>query len=367
MSDNGTMSTFAGTGAGGYSGDGGPAEAARLYYPFKVATDGSGAVYIADSSNNRIRRVSDNGTISTFAGTGAAGYSGDGGPAEAAQLNYPYDVATDGMNNLYIADRTNNRIRRVSDNGTISTFAGNGQGYSFAGDGGPATAARLYFPGGVDAGSSGNVYVSDTENNRIRMVDIGGTIDTVAGNGPAGYGGDGGPAAEAPLGYPTSTALDSLGNLYIADFGNSRIRKIDMSGTITTFAGNGQYGYSGDGGPADAAELNNPACVTIDDLGSMYIADMTNHVIRKVVDNGTITTFAGTGTGGYSGDGGLATAAQLRRPRGVWWLPARVSSILPIPTITLSAGWPITAPLPLLPGLAPPAIQATMARPQRQS
>ena len=312
----GVISTVAGDGMRGYGGDGGPAAAAQLFLPTGVALDGAGNLYITDTSNNRIRKVDAAGVISTVAGDGTRGYGGDGGPATAAQLSSPYGVALDGAGNLYIADTRNDRIRKVDASGAISTVAGDGtQGYS--GDGGPATAAQLRLPYGVALDGAGNLYIADTSNDRIRKVDASGAISTVAGDGTRGYGGDGGPATAAQLSLPFRVALDGAGNLYIADTYNNRIRKVDASGVITTVAGDGTRGYGGDGGPATAAQLDLPYGVALDGADNLYIADRNNHRIRKVDASGVITTVAGDGTRGYGGDGGPATAAQLDLPYGV--------------------------------------------------
>ena len=309
----GTISTVAGSGASGFSGDGGAATAAQLYLPWGVAVDGAGNLYIADTHNQRIRKVDTTGTISTVAGTGAWGFSGDGGPAIEALLSYPSGVATGGAGNLYIADSGYNRIRKVDTTGTISTVAG-GRKY---GDGGPATATELDRPSGVALDGAGNLYIADRRNQRIRKVDSTGTISTVAGAKIQGFSGDGGAATAAELRFPSGVALDNAGNLYIADRSNHRIRKVDSTGTISTIAGTGTEGFSGDGGAATAAEIDSPWGVVVDGAGNLYFADSDNHRIRKVDTAGTISTIAGTGTEGFSGDGGAATAAQLSAPRGV--------------------------------------------------
>ena len=315
----GTISTIAGTGEQGYGGDGGPATQAQLRYPSGVTMDGAGNLYIADAGNHRVRKVeAATGTISTIAGTGEWGYGGDGGPATRAQLRYPSGVTVDGAGNFYIADSRNNRIRKVSAfTATISTIAGTGE-WGYGGDDGPATQARLGNPQGVAADGAGNLYIADFRNNRIRKVEAAtGTISTIAGTGEWGDSGDGGPATQARLGYPEGVAVDGAGNLYIADFRNNRIRKVEAAtGTISTIAGSGEWGYSGDGGPATRAQLGYPSGVTVDGAGNLYIAD--GRRIRKVdATTGTISTIAGTGEWGYSGDGGPATQAQLRYPSGL--------------------------------------------------
>ena len=311
------INTFAGNGVAGYSGDGGAAVAASLNYPISVGVDAEGNVYIADVNNHRIRRVRVDGIITTFAGTGSPGFSGDGGPATAAQLNAPRGVAVDGAGNVYIADTSNYRIRKVGTDGAITTFAGNGVG-TYAGDGGPATAASLNWPlGSVAFDGAGNVYIADHKNHRIRRVDAAGIITTFAGNGVGTYSGDGGLATEASLRYPIDLAMDDTGNLYIADYNNERIRRVSPDGIITTYAGTGVAGYLGDGGPATDARLYRPHGVDLDTAGSLYIADQFNHRIRRVTPDGLIGTVAGTGTAGFSGDGGDATAALLNQPLDV--------------------------------------------------
>ncbi len=395
----GFLTTIAGTGTEGYAGDGGAATEAELDTPQGVAVDGLGQVYIADRGNNRIRRIDTEGIIATVAGSGLPrnhGDSGDGGPATSAQLYYPADVVVDGLGDLYIADTSNNVIRRVDSAGIITTIAGSGI-LGSAGDGGAATSAQLSSPYGVAVDANGEVYIADTGNNSVRRVDTSGVITTFAptsgldqpfgvttygadvyiadsGNGRildldmagnvepftpsatlssphgvavnalgtyiadtdhdvilyvdsagdvttiAGGGstiGDGGAATDAQLGDPNDVAIDALGEVYIADTNNSRIRHIDSSGVITTVAGTGTFGYSGDGGAATAAELSAPESVAIDGLGNIYIADESKNRIRRVDPDGTITTVAGTGTLGYSGDGGAATAANLSLPYGV--------------------------------------------------
>jgi sugar lactone lactonase YvrE len=278
---SGTITTVAGNGTPGFSGDGGPATNARLAYPTGVAVDAAGNLYIADRLNSRVRKVSTSGTITTVAGDGSAGFSGDGGPATNAQLAGPYGVAVDAAGNLYIADFQNSRVRKVSTSGTITTVAGDGS-FGFSGDGGPATNAQLAGPNGVAVDAAGNLYIADINNHRVRKVSTSGTITTVAGNGTPGFSGDGGPATNARLRPPTGVAVDAAGNLYIADIFNQRVRKVSTSGTITTVAGTGIYGFSGDGGPATNARLAYPSGVAVDAAGNLYIADQNNHRVRKV-------------------------------------------------------------------------------------
>jgi uncharacterized protein (TIGR03437 family) len=309
----GVITTIAGNATAGYSGDGSTATKAQMNFPTGGAMDSSGNIYIADSLNHRIRKIN-GGTISTIAGNGGLSYSGDGGPATSAQLNAPEGVAVDSSGNFYIADTFNNVVRKVSASGAISTFAGNGTA-GYGGDGGAATAAQLNRPQGIAVDSGGNVYVADSQNARIRKITPGGSISSVAGNGTPGYGGDGAAATAAQLYVPTGVAVDSAGNLYIADFTNNRVRKVS-GGIITTVVGNGLAGYSGDGGPAASARVNGPVSVAVDSAGNLYIADLNNNAVREV-SGGNIMTIAGDGVPGISGDGGPATAAMVGNPTGL--------------------------------------------------
>jgi sugar lactone lactonase YvrE len=309
------IKTVAGNGASGFSGDGGFALAAQLNNPSGVVVDAIDNLYIADSLNNSIRNMTI-GIISTLAGNGTAGFSGDGGPATAAKLNRPTGVAVYSAGNIYIADTGNHRIRKITLAKVISTIAGNGT-QGFSGDGGPASDAQLNNPSGVAVDSTGNIYIADTSNDRIRKITVSGVISTVAGNGNRGYSGDGGPATAAQLSNPSGVAVDFADNLYIADTSNNRIRKVTAAGMISTVAGNGAYGFSGDAGPATAAQLSNPSGVAVDAAGNLFIADQLSNSIRKVTIAGIISTVAGNGTAGFAGDGGPATAARLSRPTGV--------------------------------------------------
>jgi sugar lactone lactonase YvrE len=320
----GIINTVAGNGTAGYSGDGGAATSAELYFPQSGAVDTAGNIYIADTWNHRIRKVTaSTAIISTIAGNGTEGYSGDGGAATSAELNAPSGVAVDAAGNIYIADSNNNRIRKVTvSTGIITTVAGNGTaGYS--GDGGLATNAELntiYGPGSAVAlDAAANIYIADQFNNRIRKVTVStGIITTVAGDGTTGYSGDGGAATSAELNGPDGVALDATGNIYISDTYNYRVRKVTVStGHISTVAGDGVNGYSGDGGVATSAAIGEPGHIAMDTAGNIYIPDMDYRVRKVTVSTGDISTVAGNGTLGFSGDGGPATSAELYFPGGV--------------------------------------------------
>ena len=311
----GTITTIAGTGKAGFSGDGGPAARARLKYPTGVAVDPQGSVYIVDQGNSRVRQVSPDGKITTIAGTGKAGFSGDGGPATSARLMTPQGVAADGQGNVYIADYGNHRIRKVSADGRITTFAGTGK-KGFSGDRGSAVAAKLDYPQGVAVDGKGNVYIADTGNSRVRKVTADGKIMTFAGTGSTGLSRDGGPATSATLFRPTGVAVDEDGNVYIADFLHYKVRKVNPGGMISTIAGTGAAGLSGDGGRATAAELI-PTSVALDRQRNVYIGDFHKDRVRKVTPGGRITTFAGIGIRGSFGDDGPAITAQLYHPSDV--------------------------------------------------
>ncbi len=309
----GSIQTLVGTGAAAYSGDGGFASAASVNHPRGLALDANGNLYFADTDNSRVRRVAPNGVISTVVGTGNFGYGGDTGLAVNATVSDVMAVAVDGAGNLYIADASNRRIRKVGSDGKITTIAGTGvEGYS--GDGGPATSAMIGRPVALAFDGSGNLYFADSSAQRIRKISTNGTITTVAGNGAQAFAGDGGSATSASLGFPLGVAFDASGNLYIADADHNRVRKVTPGGIITTFAGNGQGGFSGDGGPAANASLNIPSDVAVDSAGNVYIADAGNNRVRKVDPSGKITTIAGMGTNGYNGDGNASTESLLNYP-----------------------------------------------------
>jgi trimeric autotransporter adhesin len=360
----GAINYVAGSGSVGFAGDGGSAIATTtntgpgvaLYGPLAISFDSAGNYYLADSGNARIRKIDTKGIITTVAGNGTIGFAGDGSAAASANLNQPSGVAVDKQGNIYIADTGNARIRKISSSGTISTVAGNGM-VSYSGDGGSATAAQLNGPLGVAADNSGNLYIADSQNgvvrivkkgsiasagggtlviprgvatdaagnayvadaqdNRVRKIATDGTVTTYAGNGTNGFAGDGGPAANAELSSPAAVALDAAGNLYIADLSNLRIRKVSTNGNISTVAGNGLQSYAGDGGPAVSASLNAPLGVAVDPSDNLYIVDSASHVIREVTLDGNINTIAGTGAPGFTGDGGPAVSAQLASPTGI--------------------------------------------------
>ncbi len=303
------IDTFAGTGEPGHGGDGRRAVEARLSFPSGVAVDNSGKVYIADFFIQRIRRVDTTGTITTIAGTGEPGYGGDGGRAVESGLSFPSGVAADHAGNIYITDTGNNRVRRIDTTGTITTIAGTDEaGYDWDG---PAVEAQLTNPKGVAVDYSGNLYFAGFYNFGIRRVDATGTMSRVTGSGEP-YDG---PDDESRFSRDRGIAVDDAGNVYIANIDNNYIRRVDATGTVSVIAGTpGEPGYGGDGVPAVEAQLSYPADVAVDDAGNVYIADSGNHRIRRIDTAGTITTIAGTGEPGYGGDGGPSVEAQLASP-----------------------------------------------------
>jgi sugar lactone lactonase YvrE len=308
-----TITTVVGNGNSGSAGDNTPATSAELNNPANLVFDKYGNMFITDASNNKIRKVNTLGIISTIAGTGVAGHNGDGGPAIDAQLYRPIGIAIDTNNNLFVTEYGSHVIRKINATGVISTIAGNGTiGYS--GDGGQATNANLYAPYGIAVDKTGVIYFTDGGNHVVRSINTSGIISTIAGNGSGGYSGDGGPAINAQMKTPSGLALNSSDEIYVADWMNRRIRKINTSGIISTIAGNGSTGSSGDGSLATAATLDAPNGVNVDNYNNIYISDNFAHVVRKVNITGMISTIAGSGIMGFSGDGGLATFAHLNKP-----------------------------------------------------
>ncbi len=313
MTASGEVTVFAGS-KNGFDGDGGPATSAKLEDAWGFAVGPDGSVFIADRRNNRIRRVTPDGTINSFAGNGTAGFSGDGGAATQAQLNGPVGLAADGTGNVYIIDQMNYRVRKVTPDGKISTVAGNGT-YAAPVDGAVATESPLTAPSGIAVEASGNLYITDLLSDRVLRVDAGGILHVFAGSGRYGFSGDGGPAINADLNGPSHVTTDGDGNVYFSDSANQRIRRVDASGTISTFAGRSHF--SGDGGPATGAVLFDPSTVASDNQGNIYVADKSNLRVRKVALDGTISTVAGNGKWGPTGDGGPATEAKIAPPRAL--------------------------------------------------
>ena len=322
----GTIVTIAGAGDGGSVEEGVLIQDAHVEDPIRISFDRHGNLYIVEHGGHRVRMVDTNGIITTIAGTGVSGYSGDGGPATEAKINLPDGVVVDAEGNVYIGELLGDRVRKEDTDGIITTIAGTGVG-GFNGDGGLATEAQLNGPDVLILDHDGNLLVSDSDNDRVRKVDLAtGIITTIAGTGVIGFSGDGGPATEAQLDDPCGIYLDSHGNLFIADVHNHRIRKVDPDGIITTVAGKGPDGasrntYSGDGGPATEADLNTPYGILVDPAGNLFITDKHNNRVRKVDTQGIITTVAGIGPSAngvvpnnYGGDGGPAIEARFSLP-----------------------------------------------------
>lgn len=308
--------TVAGTGVGGDSGDGDQATEAGTRLPRSMFPTLDGGYIFAEPYSDIVRRVDGEGIVTTVAGTGNAGFSGDGGPATAANINFPHSASPTSDGGFLIADTLNNRIRRVSPGGTITTVAGTGiAGYS--GDDGPATAARINNPRGVVALSDGGFLIPDSNNHRVRRVSSSGIITTVAGTGVPGFGGDGGQARAALISLPFGVAPTADGGFLIVDTGNNRLRRVTAEGAIVTMAGTGTAGYNGDERPAVTASLYSPHNAVATSDGGAIIADTANARVRMITPDGTISTLAGTGTAGYDGDGGPASAASLNRPKAV--------------------------------------------------
>jgi sugar lactone lactonase YvrE len=310
------IKTIAGNGTQGFFGDGGAAPGAELNVPLGVAIDNMGNVYIDDYGNKRIRKVSINGVITTVAGTGVAGNTGNGSVGTSAKVS-PHSVAVDKHGNIYMSDASYSVVRKVDAvSNIITTIAGNGI-WGYTGNGSPAIYAQLHTPLGLAFDNMGNLYIADAGNHAIRMVDTAGIISTVAGMDSAGYSGDGGLADTARLDSPVAVAVDPMGNIYISDYGNNVIRKVS-DGIITTFAGTqGVYGFLGDGGLAALAQLFYPEGLAVDTFGNLFIADANNNVIREVDTFGIIHTVAGNNSPGFGGDLGDALGANLHNPYAI--------------------------------------------------
>lgn len=306
------ITTIGGVGYGGFTGDGGPATLATIAGPNGLAIDNSGLLYVTDFGNKRVRTINSAGFINTISGYGVAAWSGDGGSALIAGQQ-PTDLVISAMGEIIFTDFQNYRLRKINSAGIISTFAGNGIS-GVSGDGVPATSAQLHglF---LAAHENGDIYLSDSY--RIRKVDTNGIISNFAGTGTVGYSGDGGPAISAQFNSATGMVFDDTGNLYIADVSNHCVRKINKAGIISTIAGTGIAGYTGDGGAALLATFYQPKSLAIDGLNNLYIADYRNYCIRKINTSGIVTTISGTGISGYTGDGGLAIIAQLKGPEKI--------------------------------------------------
>ncbi len=312
----GSVGTIAGTGTNGYSEGGRIASAAQIEVAYNVAVDAWGNVYIADSWNHRIRQVAPDGSIWPFAGNGTQGFSGDNGTAVSANLSFPRGLAVDAWGNVFVSDSGNGVIRKIQTSGVIQTVAGNRQ-IGDQGDGGPATQASFRVPRDLAVDARGNLYIADSFNARIRKVGTDGKISTFAGTGQFGYSGDGGPATDANIGFVHALAFDTRGTLYFTDAYNHRVRRVRVDGVIETVAGNGEAGFSGDNGPATSAMLNLPRGLALDQLGAIYVADSRNHRIRRIAADGRITTVAGTGSAGFGGDMGRADLAVVNYPYGL--------------------------------------------------
>ena len=314
---DGIITTIAGNGRAGFSGDSGPALEASFNFPAGLCLDPVGNLYVADRNNHRVRRIDASGVITTVVGTGTPDWGGDGGPAVEAHLNYPSDLVCDGKGNLYISDRSNNRIRKVDSKGIISTIVGLGLP-EFGGDFGPATEAFLKYPFGIDLDKKGNLYIADRGNNRIRKVDPQGIITTVAGDGTHFFSGDYGPATRASLAYPTDVVADNLGNLYIADRNNNRIRRVDSLGIMTTVMGIGRYEYNGDNEIASETTLHLPFALALSRDEKLIIVDRNHFRIRSMdLKSHSIATLAGNGNSWFRGDGGPGNGATLEFPSGM--------------------------------------------------
>ncbi len=320
--DGQIITTYAGTGTSGYTGDGGQATTANLTNPTSVFADINGNVFFSDPNQYVIRKIASTGIITTIAGVGpgGSGNMGDGGQATAARLIYPQGVIADSTGNVYFADSDSPRIRKINTAGIISTIAGT-KVAGFSGDGGPATAAQLSGPNDLFMDKNGNIYFTDVLNYRVRKINTSGIISTIAGTGISGFSGDGGPATAAQLGYSYYITIDKVGNLYIGDDSTARIRKVSATGIISTVAGTGVVGTvsAGDGGPATSAVLGLVYGLATDNVGNLYYSEEVDGRIRKIdFATGIINTVVGDGTVcAFGGDGGPATQAKLCAPNGI--------------------------------------------------
>ena len=313
----GIIQTIAGTGDAGYSGDGGPATAATLREPFMCDFDPAGNLVFSEARNHCVRRIdAQTGVITTLVGDGEAGYSGDGGPAAQARLNEPYSLTVDSNGDIYIVDRLNAAVRKVdASTGNISTVAGIGEP-GYGGDGGPGPLAQLREPNDCFLDGRGGLLIADIQDQRIRRLDLNtGIINTFAGNGEKVRVGDGLPATQASILGARAVCMDGSGNTYIAEREGNGVRKVDAGGAMSTLAGTGERGYTGDGGPASAATWGAPKAIRCDAAGDVIVVDTENHAIRRINAAGIVTTIAGGHLGG-DGDGGPAVAAGLERPHG---------------------------------------------------
>ncbi|MEA2495566.1 MAG: hypothetical protein QOJ29_3477 [Thermoleophilaceae bacterium] len=316
-----TIYTVAGGSGQGFKGDGGAATSASLDGPGAIAIAADGSIIVADTINQRIRGIDAAGRIRTIAGSGKLGFDGDGGTAKSASFQDPTGLAIGKDGSIYVTDTGNSRVRVIKPDGTIATLAGTAD-QGFSGDGGKASAAQVNAPQGVAVDAGGQLFFSDTGNNRVRVIHADGTIATVAGNGQAGSAGDGGPATSAQLNSPRGLAFQADGTLLIADAGNNRIRRVATNGTIATVAGTGGGGSGGDGGAATDAQLNLPVDVSVLPAGGFFIAEQGGNRIRRVDAQGEIARVAGTGGPRYGGDGHAAGGSLLNAPHGVELMPS---------------------------------------------
>ncbi len=317
--ETGIIITTVGTGEKGYRGDGRPAAEAHLSEPFMCAFDTDGNLYIAEATNHCVRRVDvDSGVITTIAGKGDQGYSGDGGPATGATFNQPYSLQVDSNGDVYVVDRLNYVIRKVdAATGIINTVAGTGEA-GYGGDGGPGTMAQFREPNDCFLDGSGGLFIADIQDQRIRRLDLAsGIITTFAGNGEKERSGDGLPATEASILGARAVCMDSAGNTYIAEREGNGIRMVDTQGIMHTLAGTGEFGYDGDGGPALLATWGAPKAIRCDHAGNLLVVDTENHAIRRIESATSLVTTIAGGRRGGEGDGGPATLAGMDRPHGL--------------------------------------------------